>query len=424
MSLSDSWKEWVGRLETIAGPPESARLGIHMESAPQASLWEAPEGVQWSPPGGASGLSGAIRPRKRMVSRGVDFLHQAADGFSRPASSQPTGRSASGTLTSEKAGREMSLASHSEPNASQGRSIVKIVHANKRDDCNHANLRILMGSTPLVSVCIPVYNTERFVAEAIHSVLDQSFQDLEVVIVDNASTDSTPGILAKFADPRVRLFRNKQNIGAAGNFNRALSLARGRYIKLLCADDVLYPMCLEKQVAILEADGHAAVSMVCSSRDIIDSRGKRWLRRAFPGPPGRMDGARASALSVRRGTNLFGEPGAVLARAESVRAVGGFDPRYSYCIDLDFWCRLLSTGDLHVIDETLCAFRLSEQSWSLSLGRRQHVEFAEFIEDLHKVRGLRLTWFDRFSGRLRSHANAYLRQGLTRFILYNSRSRA
>ena len=280
-----------------------------------------------------------------------------------------------------------------------------------------------MGPTPLVSVCIPVYNTERFVAEAIHSVLDQTFQDLEVVVVDNASTDSTPEILAKFVDPRVRLFRNERNIGAAGKFNRAMSLARGRYIKLLCADDLLFPTCLEKQVAVLEKDNHTEISFVCCSRDIVDSRGKRWLRRGFPGPSGRMDGTRASAMSVRHGTNIFGEPGAILARAESVRAAGGFDPRYSYCIDLDFWCRLLSAGDLHVIDEILCAFRLSEQSWSLSLGRRQYLEFAEFIEDLHQVRGLRLTWFDRFSGRLRSYANAFLRQGLTRFILFNSRSR-
>lgn len=280
-----------------------------------------------------------------------------------------------------------------------------------------------MGATPLVSVCIPVYNTERFIAEALHSVLGQTFQDFEVVIVDNASTDSTPEILATFVDPRIRLFRNEQNIGAAGNFNRALSLARGRYTKLLCADDLLYSTCLEKQVAILEADNDAAISMVCCARNIVDSRNKRWLRRGFPGPAGKMGGTRASAMSVRRGTNIFGEPGAVLARTEAVREAGGFDPRYSYCIDLDFWCRLLSAGDLHVIDETLCAFRLSEQSWSLSLGRRQYLEFSEFIEDLRQARGLRLTWFDRISGRLRSRINAYLRQGLSRFILFNARSR-
>lgn len=280
-----------------------------------------------------------------------------------------------------------------------------------------------MSAAPLVSVCIPVYNMERFITEALHSVLNQTFQDLEVVIVDNASTDSTPELLSKSMDPRVRLFRNDQNIGAAGNFNRAMSLARGRYIKLLCADDLLYPTCLEKQVEVLEADNRAEISMVCCSRDIIDSRGKRWLGRGFPGPPGRLDGTRASAMSIRHGTNIFGEPGAILARAESVRAVGGFDPRYSYCIDLDFWCRLLSAGDLYVIDETLCAFRLSEQSWSLSLGHRQYLEFAEFIEDLHQVRGLRLTWFERFSGRSRSRLNAFLRQGLTRIILFNSRSR-
>lgn len=279
-----------------------------------------------------------------------------------------------------------------------------------------------MSATPTVSVCTPVYNTERFIAEAIHSVLDQTFKDLELVIVDNASTDSTPEILAQFKDPRIRLFRNDQNIGAAGNFNRAIALAQGRYIKLLCADDFLYPRCLEEQVAVLEKDKCGEISLVSCSRDIVDPRGERWLRRGFPGPPGRMGGTSAKILSIRRGTNIFGEPGAILARTESMRAAGGFNPRYSYCIDFDCWCRLLSAGDLHVIDETLCAFRLSSQSWSLSLGRRQYLEFAEFIEDLNQTGRLQLTWFDRFSGRLRSYANAFLRQAFTQFVLFKSRS--
>jgi glycosyltransferase involved in cell wall biosynthesis len=274
--------------------------------------------------------------------------------------------------------------------------------------------------TPLVSVCIPVHNTERFVAEAVRSVLAQTLQDLEVVVVDNASTDATPRILAEFEDPRIRLFRNDVNIGAAGNFNRAISLARGRYVKLLCADDAIYPSCLEKQVAVFENDTRGAISVVGCSRDIIDGRGRRWLRRGFPGPAGTMDGRRAIAMTVRRGTNIFGEPAAILVRAEAAREAGGFDPRYSYCIDLDFWCRLLSAGDLHVLDDTLCAFRLSSQSWSLSLGHRQRAEFAGFIEDLGG-RGIPLSGFDCLSGRLRAYANAILRQGFTRVVILGSR---
>jgi glycosyltransferase involved in cell wall biosynthesis len=274
---------------------------------------------------------------------------------------------------------------------------------------------------PLVSVCIPVYNTERFVADAIASALCQTYQELEIVIVDNASTDTTPQVLAGFTDPRIRMFRNDENIGAAGNFNRALSLARGRYLKLLCADDVLYPSCVEQQVAVFEADARAEIAVVGCARDIIDDRGKRWLRRRFPGRTGWIDGSAAISMTVRSGTNIFGEPAAILVRTDAARAAGAFDPRYGFCLDLDLWCRLLRAGALYMIDETLCGFRVWSQSWSASLAQGQHREFARFVEDL-SGRGVPLSAFDRASGRVRAWVNAFLRQGVTRMLVLRSRA--
>jgi GT2 family glycosyltransferase len=275
--------------------------------------------------------------------------------------------------------------------------------------------------SPLVSVCIPVYNTERFIADAVRSTLAQTFRDLEVVVVDNASTDATPHVLAGFTDPRIRVFRNDENIGAAGNFNRAVSLARGRYLKVLCADDVLYPSCLEQQVAIFETDTRAEIAIVGCARDIIDDRGKRWLRRGFRGRAGWVDGGAAISMTVRSGTNIFGEPAAILVRTEAARAAGAFDPRYDFCLDLDLWCRLLRDGSLYMIDEALCGFRVSSQSWSASLGRRQPREFARFVEDLHG-RGVPLSAVDRAAGRVRAYVNAFLRQGVTRVLFLSSRA--
>ena len=274
---------------------------------------------------------------------------------------------------------------------------------------------------PLVSVCIPVYNTERFIAAAVASALSQTYRELEIVIVDNASTDTTAHVLAGFTDPRIRVFRNDQNIGAAANFNRALALARGRYLKVLCADDVLYPSCLEQQVAVFEADARAEIAVVGCGRDIIDDRGKRWLRRRFPGRAGWIEGSAAIGMTVRSGTNIFGEPAAILVRTEAARAAGAFDPHYGFCLDLDLWCRLLRTGGLYMIDETLCGFRVWSQSWSASLAQGQHREFGRFVEDL-RGRGVPLSAFDRASGRVRAWVNAFLRQGVTRMLLLSSRA--
>jgi glycosyltransferase involved in cell wall biosynthesis len=275
---------------------------------------------------------------------------------------------------------------------------------------------------PVVSVCIPVYNTERFIAAAIESVLAQTWQSFEVVVVDNASTDATAAILERYADPRMRVHRNAENIGAAGNFNRAVELAEGRYLKILCADDVLYPECLARQVAVLEQDVDEKIALVGCGRDIIDADGRCWLSRGTSSPPGRTPGAAAIAATVRSGTNVFGEPAAVLMRTAAARTTGAFDPAFSFCLDLDLWCRLLAAGDLYMIPETLCGFRISDQSWSATLAGRQHREFARFIASLDG-RGVALSGFDRFSGRTRAIANALLRQAVTRMLLWSSRLR-
>lgn len=275
--------------------------------------------------------------------------------------------------------------------------------------------------TPLVSICIPVYNTERFVADAVQSALSQSFRDLELVIFDNASTDATPRILDGFRDPRIRRFRNERNVGPVANFNRALAEARGRYVKMLCADDVLYPHCLERQAEALERDPEHALAMVSCSRDIIDERGRRWLRRRYPGRAGRIGGRAAVAATARRGANVIGEPTAIMARTEALRQVGGFDARYGFCVDLDLWSRLLALGDLQVLAETLCAFRISSQSWSVSLRRRQRSEFVQFVDDLQASGRADLSVLDRRLGRLRIAGNTLLRDILTRLILLRGR---
>jgi glycosyltransferase involved in cell wall biosynthesis len=109
---------------------------------------------------------------------------------------------------------------------------------------------------PRVSVGMPVYNGESYLTEAIESILKQTFSDFELVITDNASTDSTETICRRFADidNRIKYHRLEENIGACGNFNHVVSVARGQYFKWAAADDVCLPTLLEKLVTVLDAD--------------------------------------------------------------------------------------------------------------------------------------------------------------------------
>jgi glycosyltransferase involved in cell wall biosynthesis len=114
---------------------------------------------------------------------------------------------------------------------------------------------------PLISIGIPVYNGEKYLAQAIESVLAQTYQNFELLISDNCSTDRTQAICEAYAeqDDRIRYYRNEVNLGAAPNFNRVFELARGEYFQWLASDDILTPALLEKCVSMLEADPSAVL---------------------------------------------------------------------------------------------------------------------------------------------------------------------
>jgi glycosyltransferase involved in cell wall biosynthesis len=134
-----------------------------------------------------------------------------------------------------------------------------------------------MRSKPYVSVGLPVYNGENYLAAAIESILAQTFTDLELIISDNASTDNTPNICQRYAcqDPRVRYYRNALNQGAAWNFNRVIELAQGRYFRWVAHDDLCAPTHLERCVEVLDAN--ASVVLCSPQTAVIDEEGKLVL---------------------------------------------------------------------------------------------------------------------------------------------------
>ena len=261
-----------------------------------------------------------------------------------------------------------------------------------------------------VSVCIPTYRGEATIGAAIESVLAQSFVDFELIVIDDGSPDNIGAIVKRFADPRLVYLRNERNLGPQGNWNRCLEVASGTYFKLLPHDDLLDPRCLERQVAVLEADRNERVALVFGARDVLGPAGRLLTRRGFPGGQEGMIAADAVMRScVRRGTNLVGEPGAVLFRKSLADRIGYFDATNPYVIDLDYWFRLLAHGDAYYCAESLARFRVSSASWSVAIGGAQDRDFVDFVGRAAAWMCPPLTFIDLLVSRLAAGLNKWLR---------------
>jgi glycosyltransferase involved in cell wall biosynthesis len=129
-------------------------------------------------------------------------------------------------------------------------------------------------SNPRVSIGVPVYNGENFLKEALDSLLAQTYEDFEIIISDNASTDTTEAICREYAakDRRIRYYRSEENLGPAWNHNRVFELATGEYFKWACHDDMCAPDFLQKCVEVLDRD--ESVVVCYSKTKIIDDTGK------------------------------------------------------------------------------------------------------------------------------------------------------
>jgi len=248
-----------------------------------------------------------------------------------------------------------------------------------------------VSAQPLVSVCIPCYNGERFIGKTLEGVLTQDLTNLEVILTDDDSSDSTVLVIRRFGDPRIKLIQNERNLGLGLNWNKALSCTRGKYVKLLGQDDLLSRDCLSRQVSILEDPANAGVVLAVCNRTIIDSEGKVVFRRKFPFGSGRINGVKLIQISVRRGGNLIGEPVVGLFRRECLAKTKMCDPTNPYYIDLALWAALLKQGDAFVDRDCLASFRISRDSATSRIGLRQAAYFRALVRSLRRDPFYRIT---------------------------------
>ena len=215
---------------------------------------------------------------------------------------------------------------------------------------------------PKVSVCLPCYNRQDYVSESIESVLKQTLDNFELIIIDNCSTDNTPQIVGQYArrDNRIRFIRNDYNMGICSSLNRAIVLSCGEYIKFLFSDDLLASRCLEVFVSVL--DKNQSVSLVTSFTKTIGKSDLVRDEKFFPGT-GLLEGKK-SQKSLFFDGNWPGSPSNTMFRRRDLH-IGLFNHMWKYWVgDLDMWMRLLGVGDAYVVPEVLSFARIHDKSES------------------------------------------------------------
>jgi glycosyltransferase involved in cell wall biosynthesis len=250
-----------------------------------------------------------------------------------------------------------------------------VSNAAARDDAN-----ALRSHAPRVSVLLPVHDAERYLAEAVESILGQTFPDFELLAIDDGSRDGSAALLERYArrDPRVRLVR-RAHAGLVATLNAGLALARGELVARMDADDVALPRRLELQVARLDLDPD--LLCVGGAYEVIDARGRRIdLVR----PPEAPEQILAAALE---GRSPICHP-AALYRRDRVIAVGGYDVAAPVAQDYDLWLRLMDVGRLANLSEVVLRLRYHAGSVSEREQAKQMAYASRLCEAARRRRGL------------------------------------
>lgn len=253
---------------------------------------------------------------------------------------------------------------------------------------------------PLVSICIPTFNGEKFIAETMNSAIKQSYRPLEIVISDDTSKDTTLEIIKSFqskTDIPIHIFTHKP-MGIGSNWNHSIKKSRGEYIKFLFQDDILEPSCIEKMMEIAVTNKN--VGMVYSRRNFLfdssDVKSKEWIQLY-----GNlhlswkknliMNGQITKGTDLLKDENLLnfpvnkiGEPSAVLLKKEVFDTVGFFSEVLRQTLDIEFWYRLMKKYDVVYMDEKLLSFRLHNNQATFINAKNHLDESTLFNHSIYK----------------------------------------
>lgn len=241
------------------------------------------------------------------------------------------------------------------------------------------------GDRPTISVVVPAYNRATTIVRALESVLRQSWTDLEIVVVDDGSTDETLTAAARIADPRIRLIKNPSNLGAAQARNVGVSEARGAWIAFQDSDDEWLPCKLAKQMDCALAPGADDVAVYCGMIVIGEPAHLDPLQpRAIPAMryiPDPQQTKVSGDLAVSLLSTSLISTQTLVVRTDILRAIGGFDASLRSLEDWDLAIRLAQMGRIACIDEPLVLQHLSVTGATFDRGRMLEAQIR--IADKH-----------------------------------------
>jgi glycosyltransferase involved in cell wall biosynthesis len=227
----------------------------------------------------------------------------------------------------------------------------------------------------LISICIPLYNGEKYLEQCLKSAINQTYKNIEIILVDDVSGDDTLNIVNKYAanDKRIKLHRNDKNLGLVANFNKCLELANGEWIKLLLQDDYLADNCIETMVAALSETDKIAV---CRRTFLLDNdadAAKRdyYGRRVMTFERWGVSSKEAvnvapilvSTMAVWNiCLNFIGEPTSIMIRKNVLPDAGYFNPDLAQICDLEYFVRIASKYGIKYVPAPLSYFRIHKES--------------------------------------------------------------
>ena len=221
---------------------------------------------------------------------------------------------------------------------------------------------------PKVSVHIPCYNYGLFLGDAIRSVVDQTFDDWEAIVIDDASTDETSEVISRQVDPRIRSFRHETNVGNIGTYNEAIRAARGEFFVILSADDRYRPTFLENVLEMFSE--HPEVGVVYTNYRRIDGSGTPLSWR--PPMPHAVDGVFDELPTLLERSYIAGC--SAVTRVRTLMEAGLYDARFPYTADTFLWRQLAARAPFGYVHEPLYEYRAHDSHMSLGRDRARVLE--------------------------------------------------